>query len=80
MRLLTLVFFSRIVNACITVKPPTLIDRATVMEAESAGKWPAFEKKFLDRDPLTGPIPFPKEESSRRKNRVYSILNGDFTR
>ena len=43
----TLVFFGLIVNACITVKPPTLIDRATVMEAESANKWPAFEKNFL---------------------------------
>ena len=80
MRLAFFVSLVLISTGCITVKAPTLIDRSTVMESEAAGDWPSFEKEFLDKGPHSGPIPFPKEASSKRKRRIYSILNGDLIR
>ena len=69
-----------ICSSCITVKAPPLIDRSTVMESEASGQWPKFEENFLKKGQYSGPLPFPKEETSKRKRRVYSILNGDFYR
>ena len=64
-------------SACVSVEGPTLVDRHTVMEQEAAGEWPKLEQEFYDKAVRSGPVPLPRDADSKRKQRVYRILNGD---
>ncbi len=53
-----------------------LIDRHTVMESEAAGEWPQVEKRLhLNK----GPIPLHDVNDSKREDRAFKILNGEFS-
>jgi hypothetical protein len=47
------------------------------MEAEAAGEWPEVESEFLLQKVGPGPKPLVEEGNSPRKQRVYTLLNGD---
>lgn len=79
MKALLTVLITTLSVGCISVKAPPLIDRHTVMESEAAGEWPELEKRFQDKALSEGPTAFPKEPQSKRKQRVYRVLNGDLT-
>lgn len=53
-----------------------LIDRHTVMESEAAGKWPQIEKQIhLNK----GPIPLADMNESKREEKAFKVLNGEFS-
>ncbi len=54
-----------------------LTDRHTVMESEAAGEWPQIDKR-LRRDLHKGPVVLPPQEESRRQQRAFRILNGEY--
>lgn len=54
-----------------------LVDRQTVLEDEAAGEWPNFEKELLERAKTSGATPIEKPPESKKKARVYKLLNGD---
>ncbi len=53
-----------------------LIDRHTIMESESAGEWPQVEKRLRLHK---GPIPLHDVNDSKREDRAFKILNGEFS-
>jgi len=54
----------------------TLIDRHTVMESEAAGEWPHIENSLHLRK---GPIPLTNVEESKKEQRAFKVLNGEFS-
>ena len=52
------------------------VGRQTVMEEEAQGKWPQFDKKFAPKVINKQAQFFPKVSDSKRKKRVFSVLNG----
>ena len=63
---------------CVSLPDVYLIDRQTVMEAEASGEWPQLEARFHEAAPQKGPTPLEKEPSSKRRERVFRVLNGEF--
>lgn len=52
-----------------------LIDRHTIMESEAAGEWPQIEKRLhLNK----GPIPLSDLNDSKREDRAFKVLNGEY--
>lgn len=58
-----------------------VIDRATLIEQETAGQWPDFEKQLSVHEPGIDPVPItPKQNSqSLEDKRVFRVLNGPFS-
>jgi hypothetical protein len=54
-----------------------LHDRHTIMEEESAGEWPDFEKELLKSATQKSPTAFQKTELSNQKKRLFNVLNGE---
>lgn len=52
-------------------------DRHTIMEDESAGEWPDFEREIINHSKEQGPTSFRKTEINSAKQRLYHILNGE---
>ena len=63
---------------CISLPDVYLIDRHTVMEAEASGEWPKLDERFRQQVPLKGPTALAKEPSSKRRDRAFRVLNGEF--
>lgn len=63
---------------CVSLPDVYLIDRQTVMEAEASGEWPKLDERFRKEVPLKGPTPLAKEPSSKRRDRAFRVLNGEF--
>ena len=63
---------------CVSLPDVYLIDRQTVMEAEASGEWPQLEARFREAAPRKGPTPLTKEPSSKRRERAFRVLNGEF--
>jgi len=63
---------------CVSLPDVYLIDRQTVMEAEASGEWPKLEQRFRQAAPRKGPTPLAKEPSSKRRERAFRVLNGEF--
>ena len=54
-----------------------LIDRHTVMESEAAGEWPQVEKRLrLNK----GPLALRDVNDSRREERAFRVLNGEYSK
>jgi len=53
-----------------------LIDRHTVMESEASGEWPQIEKRLHLHK---GPIPLSDVNDSKRENKAFKVLNGEFS-
>ncbi|NOR51087.1 MAG: hypothetical protein GQ470_00565 [Gammaproteobacteria bacterium] len=56
-----------------------IIDHHTVMEEEASGEWPRLEQRFHDLAVTPGPVDLEKEGNSRRRDRAFSVLNGEMT-
>ncbi len=54
-----------------------VIDQPTIMEMESAGSWPDFEKQLFSAETQPGPVPYPKEKLSLEKKKNLSTLIGE---
>ena len=69
-----------LITALISSCAPTLyfIDRQTVMEMESAGEWPEFDKEFFLETIKVGTTDFVTIPNNEQRKRMYSILNGEF--
>ncbi len=65
-------------SSCISLPDVYLIDRQTVMEAEASGEWPQLEERFTHTTPKTGPTDLATEPSSKRRDRAFRVLNGEF--
>lgn len=57
-----------------------VVDRHTIMEEESAGEWPDFEKEILDKAKTASPVPFQKTPDGAKKKRLYNTLNGEMVK
>lgn len=71
--------FSLTLFGCVSLPDVYLIDRHTVMEAEASGEWPQLDQRFRQEAIKPGPTNLEKEGSNQRKDRVYQVLNGEFT-
>lgn len=65
------------ITSCATIEVYQ-IDRHSIMEEEAAGEWPSFDKKYLKSSQAKGAQFFPKEPDSKRKQRVFTVLKGEF--
>ncbi len=54
-----------------------LNDRHTIMEEESAGEWPDFEKELLKSSTQKSPTAFQKTEISTQKKRLFNVVGGE---
>ena len=54
-----------------------IIDQHTIMEKESAGEWPEFEKEMSKKQSKMGPIFFQKDLKNKKKKRALNVLNGE---
>lgn len=53
-----------------------LIDRHTVMESEAAGEWPQVQKRLqLNK----GPLALSDVNDSKREEKAFRVLNGEFS-
>lgn len=66
-------------TACVSVPDVYLIDRHTVMEMEAAGEWPELEQRFREKALKSGAIDIQDPYSDRRKAKVFSLLQGEFS-
>ncbi len=54
-----------------------VIDQHSIMEMESAGEWPEFEKQNEQNVTLLGPTPYAKEILSNQKQKKLGTLLGE---
>ncbi|MDH5545218.1 MAG: hypothetical protein OEZ43_06475 [Gammaproteobacteria bacterium] len=67
-------------GACVSVPDVYLIDRHTVMELEAAGEWPELEQRFSDKALNSGAIDIEDRFSTERKEKVFTLLQGEFVK
>lgn len=77
MKNLMMILFGLHLTSCATIEIYQ-IDRHSIMEDEASGEWPALDKKFFKTSQAKGAQFFPKEENSKRKQKVFTVLNGEF--
>lgn len=66
-----------VLPGCLTIEKPVFIDKQTMMEEDAGGDWPDFEKKYHDDLLKKEPEAFDQTDDSKRKKRMYRILNSD---
>jgi hypothetical protein len=54
-----------------------VIDRQTVLEQESAGEWPEFEKDLYAKTPQSTATPLTSTKVSAAHARLYNVLDGE---
>lgn len=64
-------------SGCLTIEKPVFIDKQTMMEEDAGGDWPEFEKKYHSELLKKNPEAFDQVDDSKRKKRMYRILNSD---
>ena len=65
-------------TACVSIPDVYLIDRHTIMESEASGEWPQLEERFRKQALSKGPVNMAIDPSSKRKERAFQVLNGEF--
>lgn len=63
-------------NSACTIKT-IIVDRHTLMEAESAGQWPDIDKKVLAQSKKKGATFFKKEDIRGKMAKPYQVLNSE---
>lgn len=64
-----------LLGSCVTVPPINIYDRPTIMEAETAARWPEFEKELREELILEGSSPL-QETQSYETDDIFNLLNG----
>lgn len=78
MKILFLISLCVFLSSC--VRAIYVVESSTVLENESAGEWPDFEKTMLKKLKKEGPAFYEKGDSSLRRKRALNNINGELIR
>ena len=71
-------FFALVMSSTSCSPSLYFIDRHTVMEEEAAGEWLDLEQELLQNSKRPGATPLEKSTDQKKRQRVLSVLSGEF--